>query len=200
MFSVSKPTHKTISAFIDAQKKQRHSYPEVGASRGEAPSGYTIDHNRIQLGQGVTDFERARNAIRQWKMFAMPWVQLCWPDTPVESNATVAVLIRHLGFWSLNAARIVYVLEDRGATQKYGFAYGTLAGHAERGEERFSVEYHRIKASGTICTPIPAPDSSLLWDIHLPELCRKNLPETPCSRCRMLYVLLAKVPGIPLAS
>lgn len=142
MFSVSKPTHKTISAFIAAQKKQRHSYPEVGASRGEAPSGYTIDHNRIQLGQGAADFEHARNAIRQWKMFAMPWVQLCWPNTPVESNATVAVLIRHLGFWSLNAARIVYVLEEQGAVQKYGFAYGTLAGHAERGEERFSVEYH----------------------------------------------------------
>ncbi len=26
--------------------------------------------------------------------------------------------------------------------QKYGFAYGTLEGHAEFGEERFTVEYN----------------------------------------------------------
>jgi len=26
---------------------------------------------------------------------------------------------------------------------KFGFAYGTLPNHAERGEERFSVEFHQ---------------------------------------------------------
>jgi uncharacterized protein (UPF0548 family) len=142
MFCISKPTEDTISAFIAAQKRQRYSYVEVGASREQAPAGYTVDHNRIQLGQGPDDFERAKKAIRQWKMFDMSWIHLCWTDTPIESNATVAVLIRHLGFWSLNAARIVYVLEEHGKVEKYGFAYGTLPGHSECGEERFTVEYH----------------------------------------------------------
>ena len=142
MFSISKPGHDTISAFIATQEKQRYSYAGVGASREQAPTGYTVDHNRIQLGQGADIFERAKNAIRQWKMFEMPWVHLCWPNTPIEPDATVAVLIQHLGFWSLNAARIVYVLEEHGKVEKYGFAYGTLTGHAERGEERFTVEYH----------------------------------------------------------
>lgn len=123
------------------QKTQHYSYAEVGASRELSPTGYAVDHNRIQLGQGADAFERAKDAIRQWKMFDMPWVHLCWPDTPIEANATVAVLIRHFGFWSLNSARIVYVLEAHGKVEKYGFAYGTLPGHAERGEERFTVEY-----------------------------------------------------------
>lgn len=52
----------------------------------------------------------------------------------------MAVLARHYGFWSLNASRVVYVVDDRGAHSKYGFAYGTLAEHAETGEERFTVE------------------------------------------------------------
>ena len=30
----------------------------------------------------------------------------------------------------------------RSEVERFGFAYGTLPGHAERGEERFSVEYH----------------------------------------------------------
>ena len=60
----------------------------------------------------------------------------------IEMGETVAILINHFGFWSLNAARIVYVFEELGAVEKYGFAYGTLTEHGERGEERFSVEYH----------------------------------------------------------
>lgn len=70
-------------------------------------------------------------------MFDLGWVELCWPDTPIEVGATVAVLVRHYGFWSLNACRIVYVVEE---TERYGFAYGTLAEHGEAGEERFTVE------------------------------------------------------------
>ena len=46
----------------------------------------------------------------------------------------------HYGFWSLNASRVVYVVDDRGAQSRYGFAYGTLTEHAETGEERFTVE------------------------------------------------------------
>lgn len=142
MFFLSKPTDDVISAFVATQKKLRYTYAEVGATREQAPAGYTTDHNRIQLGQGIDDYERAKAALRQWKMFNMPWVQLCWPDTPIGASATVAVLIRHLGFWSLNSARIVYVLEEHGKVEKFGFAYGTLPGHAERGEESFTVEYH----------------------------------------------------------
>ena len=40
----------------------------------------------------------------------------------------------------MNACRIVYVVEEQ---QRYGFAYGTLSEHAERGEERFTVEWKR---------------------------------------------------------
>ncbi len=73
-------------------------------------------------------------------MFNIGWVRLCWPATP-EAGATFAVLIRHLGFWSLNSTRLVYVHEEDGPVQRYSFAYGTLPGHAESGEERFSIEW-----------------------------------------------------------
>ncbi len=41
--------------------------------------------------------------------------------------------VRHYGFWSLNACRIVYVVDDRGAHPRFGFAYGTLTEHGESG-------------------------------------------------------------------
>ena len=58
---------------------------------------------------------------------------------PIAPGTNVAVLARVLGIWYLNACRIVYVIDETGPIETYGFAYGTLPDHAEKGEERFSV-------------------------------------------------------------
>jgi uncharacterized protein (UPF0548 family) len=70
------------------------------------------------------------------------WVE-AWPaDTPIRAGETVAVLIRAFGLSWLNAARIVYVVnETTDSTTRFGFAYGTLPGHVEAGEERFLIEW-----------------------------------------------------------
>jgi uncharacterized protein (UPF0548 family) len=143
VFLLSKPAPDFIREFLQSQKNQPFSYAHAGASRDQAPRGYDVDHHRVQLGSGAAVFEDARKALQQWKMFDIPWLTLCWPDTPIEANATVAVLASHAGFWSLNACRIVYVMEEHGACERYGFAYGTLPEHGERGEERFTVELRR---------------------------------------------------------
>jgi uncharacterized protein (UPF0548 family) len=147
MYFLSKPNRDCIRQFVFAQAGKQFSYAHAGASRERAPHGYNVDHNRIQLGEGADIFERAKNAIKQWKMFDMPWIELYWPDTPIKTDATVAVLVSHLGFWSLNACRIVYEIDERGDCEKFGFAYGTLPEHGERGEERFTVEFHRVDQS-----------------------------------------------------
>ena len=70
-------------------------------------------------------------------MYGAPWLEL-HPHTPrLEPGATFGILARHLGFYSLSTARIVYVVDT---PTRYGFAIGTLPGHLERGEERFLVE------------------------------------------------------------
>ncbi len=66
---------------------------------------------------------------------------MCFPDVPIESGRVVAVLARVLGFWWLNACRIVSVVDEDGPGACFGFAYGTLPGHVEAGEERFLVEW-----------------------------------------------------------
>lgn len=142
MFCLSRPNRDEIAAFLSVQQKQTFSYSHVGCSRQQKPPGYVADHNRIELGTGPEVFERAKRALGTWKMFDMPWIELCWPDAPVEQGVSVAVLISHLGFWSLNACKIVYVINEHGSSQTYGFAYGTLPDHGERGEERFTVEFN----------------------------------------------------------
>ena len=70
------------------------------------------------------------------------WIEVQRANTPIVVGATVAVLAHHLGFWSLNAARIVYVIGEETEGKRFGFAYGTLPDHAELGEERFSIEWN----------------------------------------------------------
>ncbi|PYY03733.1 MAG: DUF1990 domain-containing protein [Acidobacteria bacterium] len=143
MFSLTAPSDDGIRRFISKQIDSGFSYPDVGASATLVPTGYNVDHHRVQLGTGTLAWNRAVEAIRAWQMFNIPWMRLCWPTVPIRVGTEVAVLVRHFGFHSLNACRIVYVIDEADPIKRFGFAYGTLAEHAERGEERFTVEWNR---------------------------------------------------------
>ncbi|HEY0510483.1 MAG TPA: DUF1990 domain-containing protein [Thermoanaerobaculia bacterium] len=142
VFLFSKPDRRQIDRFLAAQRNRTFSYRETGASLRAAPAGYTVDHNRVQIGEGRAAFARAVEALRSWKQLDLGWVTAHPPSAPLEPGVTVAVRARHFGFWSLNACRVVYTLEEEGAMVRFGFAYGTLPDHAELGEERFTVEWH----------------------------------------------------------
>jgi uncharacterized protein (UPF0548 family) len=142
MFLVKRPDEKVVPSFLAGQQSQLFSYPEIGASRLVAPDGYKVDHNRIKLGEGPETFARAVEAFKHWKMFEMDWIEIAPKNVPIVEGSCVAIIVRHFGFWSLNASRIVYVIEEHGMLERFGFAYGTLPGHVEQGEERFSVEYY----------------------------------------------------------
>ena len=139
MFHFTRPTDAQIREFLKSREEDSFSYPEVGATLNTPPSGYHIDHNRMMIGRGIDEFERAKTAIRQWKMFDVRGLELCFADTPIEVGRNVAPLAHHLGFYSLNSCRIVYIIDE---PMRFGFAYGTLTEHAEVGEERFTVELH----------------------------------------------------------
>ncbi len=148
MFRLTQPPDDEVRRFIAKQEHAELTYPEVGASADSVPGGYTVDRNRIELGLGERVWERAVAAVRAWQMFNIPWLRLYWPDTPIQVGAVVAVSVRHFGFYSLNACRIVYVVDEDCAVtnppvSRFGFAYGTLGEHAESGEERFTVEWDR---------------------------------------------------------
>lgn len=147
MLAIRRPSEASIRALLDRSRAGSFSYPEVGATRdlsgrAGAPQGYNIDHNRVLLGRGAAVFERAAAALRRWEGFRLGWVELCYPDAPIEVGTNIGILVHVLGLWSLNVNRIVYTLDERaGGVRRAGFAYGTLEEHAERGEERFTIEH-----------------------------------------------------------
>jgi uncharacterized protein (UPF0548 family) len=117
------------------------SYPAVGATATTPPAGFTVDRTRIDLGHGEAVFDAAKAALERWQQFRLGWVDAWSPETPLEAGRVVAIMGWAMGFWWLNACRIIYTVDEFGPTRRFGFGYGTLPGHVERGEERFLVEW-----------------------------------------------------------
>lgn len=136
MFLTRRPSPQQIKQFLVRSQGLPLSYDPIGIAR-ESPRGYTIDEASSSIGQGEATFVRATQALMNWQHFDLGWVELHPSGAPVEAGSVVAVLVRHLGFWSLNGCRIVYLINRD--EMKFGFAYGTLANHTELGEEIFEV-------------------------------------------------------------
>ena len=118
------------------------SYGDVGIAQA-TPAGYDLDETIVTIGHGEVAYKRAKAALAAWKHFDFTWVEISPRAASIEPGTVVAVLIRHLGFWSLNGCRVLYGLGDRSKGLTFGFAYGTLSNHAEEGEEIFEVSLHR---------------------------------------------------------
>src|SRR5262245_10913406 len=138
MISLRKPSAAEVDAFLSRVQVHGFSYSDVGATLRKIPGGYTIDHNRVVLGRGDATFHRAVASLKRWQTFKLGWLEAFPENSRIEIGTTVAVLVSHFGFWSLNATRVVYVMEE---PHRFGFAYGTLVDHAETGEERFLIEW-----------------------------------------------------------
>ncbi|HUS11282.1 MAG TPA: DUF1990 domain-containing protein [Pyrinomonadaceae bacterium] len=152
MFLLHKPSEEIISQFISSQREVAFTYTQTGATQvGNVPSGYYVDHNRAKLGTGNEIYEKAIAALRNWKQFDLGWVSIVPSDTALAVGAVVAVRAQTFGVWSLNACRIVYVIDEEQPLKRFGFAYGTLPDHVECGEERFIIEQQT--------------DGSVLYDI-----------------------------------
>jgi uncharacterized protein (UPF0548 family) len=149
MFRLNEPSSIAVSELIERQRSQPFTYSAVGATNSTLPSDFTVDHNRLKLGTGAETFKRAVGALRRWRQFDLGWVTIAPDNVPLEMGATLAVKAHAFGTWSLNATRIVYVINEE---RRFGFAYGTLPEHVECGEERFLIEWN-------------AEDDSVYYDI-----------------------------------
>jgi uncharacterized protein (UPF0548 family) len=163
MWQLSPPTPERVRAFRAAQAQLAFTYPCVGVTRdgGPTPPGYDRDRNRQRLGAGEAAFAAARDGIRAWRMFPPPLARIEPAGIPIALGEIAGVVVRAFGVWFLCAARIVYVIDE---PRRFGFAYGTLPGHVERGEERFLVEW---LADDTVWYDLDALSQPRYWPARL---------------------------------
>jgi uncharacterized protein (UPF0548 family) len=144
-FSIHLPSSAKREAFIRSKTFCFPTYPEIRDTTVDftlrkasaAARKYDYDENRILLGTGRLTFEAAKAAIREWQMFPTGWIKVHPHLQSIEAGNKVAVFFKVLGLWWWNSSEIIYTIDEE---DRFGFAYGTLSGHVETGEERFLVE------------------------------------------------------------
>ncbi|MCG8589864.1 MAG: DUF1990 domain-containing protein [Proteobacteria bacterium] len=145
MIRIRPPAAPEITAHL-ASRKDPLSYSEAGATarlataRSEAHlDGYQVDRHEFPLGTGRERFERARTSLVHWRHLEIPWLEFHGASGPAREGQVVATLTPAAGLWFLNPCRVVYTELEPDERDIAAFAYGTLPGHVERGEERFQV-------------------------------------------------------------
>jgi len=106
--------------------------------------GWFVDRFEAEIGRGDNDFAAAREALRRWLQFDRDWLVLADDPVPIKEDAVVTYAARVLGTWWGYGCRILRVIDE---PTRFGFIYGTIQGHAERGEEVFLV---RQNTDGTV--------------------------------------------------
>lgn len=122
---------------VDRLRRQELTYGEVGRTRQELPTGYAHLSRQARIGQGQQQFDGASSALFTWQLQQRAGVRVL-ASAPDVAVGAVAVLLLGVGPLALRApVRVVYLIDE---PRRKGFAYGTLPGHPERGEEAFVVE------------------------------------------------------------
>ncbi|MDT0320979.1 DUF1990 family protein [Streptomyces millisiae] len=141
------------------------SYPHVGVTAGRPvsspPAGYHLLRERVRLGSGRALAVAAGEAVLRWRMHHAAGVR-------VTSEAEVAGpgvrLTVAFGVGPLRIGgdcRVVWTVRE---PDRVGFAYGTLPGHPERGEESFVVTRDPDDAVWLTVTAVSRPG---VWYVGL---------------------------------
>lgn len=137
------------------------TYTEVGATGGTMPDGYR--HVRVErvIGHGPDVFARAADALLAGEVQRRAGARIRLDPAPIRLGTEVRMLLR-VGPLAFRApARVVWA---KRTDTRCGFAYGTLPGHPERGEERFALE---LTASGAVVFRITAFSKPGRWFTRL---------------------------------
>jgi uncharacterized protein (UPF0548 family) len=147
MFSLTQPTVEQLAGLARTLEAAPLSYAPGLLARADTVSstplsmqglrdGWFVDRFADVVGHGTDDFAAAVDALRGWEMFDPAWTVVVEPRPPIEPGVTVTYAARVLGVWWAYGCRILEVIDE---PDRFGFVYGTIDGHAERGEELFQV-------------------------------------------------------------
>ncbi|MGW6459045.1 DUF1990 family protein [Streptomyces sp. NPDC055078] len=137
-------------------------YPGVGATRlGPMPDGYRHLHHTVRIGRGREVFAAAGTAVLTWRMHRASGFRLRATAPRAEPGVRVEV---SAGAGPLRISAPCEVVWQAAERHRTGFAYGTLPGHPECGEESFVVD---IRDDGSVWFTVMAFSRPARWYTRL---------------------------------
>ncbi|MER6447280.1 DUF1990 domain-containing protein [Streptomyces venezuelae] len=138
------------------------NYPDRGATAHRPlPAGYNHLHHRTRLGRGRAVFEAAGTAVTTFHAHRTSGMRVQADVGAVRPGSRVVVGI---GLGPLRIDAPCQVIWTAYEPARIGFAYGTLAGHPECGEESFVVD---MDPDGTVWFTVTAFSRPNAWYTRL---------------------------------
>lgn len=143
------------------------TYGSVGLTRdadwaSRVPQGFRPYESRTPVGHGDAAWGRATDALLRWEVQLRSGIRVTEPATISRDLEAGDTVVMRVPLWPRDVpCRVVYTVRE---PDRRGFAYGTLPGHPERGEEAFLLE--RDPTDGAVHLTIRAfsrPSSLLFW-------------------------------------
>jgi uncharacterized protein (UPF0548 family) len=135
----------------------RMNYPDIGLTARELPSGYRHVRRSTLLGTGPQVFADAAAALMGWQLHLRAGIEVSASGT--AAPGTDVLLRARIGPMRLAVpCRVVYIVDESG---RRGFAYGTLDGHPESGEESFVIRRDEGGAVSVVITAFSRPATRL---------------------------------------
>jgi uncharacterized protein (UPF0548 family) len=126
------------------------TYAEVGRTESgdDLPAGYRHVRRRVRAGEGPDAFAAVGAVMRDWGIHRGAGLRVRADGPPsVGVGFATGLGVGPLRVWV--PCRMVWVREE---PRRYGYGFGTLPGHPERGEEAFMVTW--------------APDDAVWFDVR----------------------------------
>lgn len=148
---IGRPAVDRLRRWVAMAAGEESDYGHVGSTidPGAWPNRRPTSRS-IELGTGSGAFDAAAEGLRRWVAHRGIRATVFPADAPIEVGVTLLVVLPVGPMSMVVANRIVAVVDE---PRRFGFAYGTLPGHQERGEESFIVDWHdddRVVATITV--------------------------------------------------
>ncbi|MFC0674984.1 DUF1990 family protein [Brachybacterium hainanense] len=153
------------------QPREPLTYPEVGGTLradlvDRPPPGCRAVERRVRIGEGEAAWRAAAEEALRWGIQRRSGIRVA-PARPGALELGDDVVMR-VPLWPRDVpCRVVLTVDEEpgpGGTAVRGFAYGTLPGHPERGEEVFLLEH---EPDGSVWLRIRAFSRPASWIFRL---------------------------------
>jgi uncharacterized protein (UPF0548 family) len=149
----------SMAQLVEELRAADPTFPDAGATlSGARPAGFRCDQEGTVVGRGGDTFQRAVHGLRSWEAHRLSGIRVVG-ETEIQSGATVVVTLGTPVVALAAPCRIVEVIDE---PARWGFAYATLPGHPEQGEESFVVSIEDDETVDFEITALSRPASRMV--------------------------------------
>lgn len=174
-----------MSARLRAAAAAQVTYREVGATSGTAPPGYRRVHRSVPVGVGAAGLRAAGARLLSWEVHRRAGLDVEATTGTAALGSTVVLRTRVGPLLVAAPCRVVTVVDE---PARRGFAYRTLPGHPEVGEELFLLT---LDGDGVVRLRIEAFSRPAAWWVALGGPLARRLQDRLTDR----YVRALTAPG-----